>query len=595
MSSLAEEVRDAVAGQTIPAEFQRMVEQRGGAAALQYRIGSKWTPISWTDYGLAVGRFANLLLSHDLQPGERVAIWAGNRPEWQIADLGVLHVGGATVAVYQTLAASQVEYQLRHSESRVLVVENRKYLDQIAQARASLPDLRLVVLLDEDGDDTGVVTWKDGLAQGEAFGRSRPGLFLARWQAVRPEDMASLIYTSGTTGTPKAAIISHTNLTWAVEMTVRIVPVHPEDRMLSFLPLAHILERIASHLRQVRGGSQVFFCPSIEQLEGALRDVRPTFFVAVPRLWEKMHARVRAQMDKVTGPGRILRDFALHVAQRLSEAHERRQEPGPLLRGERWVADRFVFRRVRRALGLDHCRFCGSVAAAISPDILRFFYGLGIEIVELYGMTEAPPITTNLPGQSRFGTVGRALEGIDIRLADDGEILVRGPNVFQGYLKDPASTAEALIDGWLYTGDIGQLDTDGFLTITDRKKDLFKTSGGKYVAPGAVENLLKNERGISQAVILGDNRAYVAALLTLDPDVVGRGAKPTDSVARKLAEDAVGRVNQRLSHPEQIKRWCILERDFGVGEELTPTLKIKRKVIAEKYKVEIEDLYRRPA
>jgi len=594
MSSLAREVRDSSAGQTIPAQFQQMVQQRADAPALHFKSGGGWTPISWTNYGRAVARCANLLLAEGLEPGERAAIWTANRPEWQIADLAILHAGGATVALYQTLAPAQVKYLLQHSQSRLLFLDDRGRLEQILAMRSELPDLRRVVLLDGDAPELEgwVISWEAGLAQGDSFGRARPGLLASRWQAVAPGDLACLIYTSGTTGTPKGVMLTHRNLVWTAQATMECLPGSPDDRILSYLPLSHVLERVVSHLRQVATGCQIYFCPAIDQVMTLVREVHPTYFTSVPRLWEKMYAGIRSRMDHVTGLRRVIRDWALQVAAQKTEAFERRATPSIMLRGRWALADALVYRKIRQTLGFDQIRICISGSAAVSPDILRFFYGLGIEILEGYGLTETTaPVTVNRPGQARFGTVGPPLPGVEVRIAADGEILVRGGNVFPGYFRDPGATAEALHDGWLLTGDVGELDAEGYLRITDRKKDLFKTSGGKYVAPGAIENRLSGRGAIAQAVVLGDGRPFVAALITLDRDAPQARGGPDDPVVQRGVEAAIADVNRDLSHPEQIKKWKILDADFVAGDELTPKMSIRRKRIYEKYRAEIEDLY----
>jgi long-chain acyl-CoA synthetase len=592
MSSLAQEVRDTAVGQTIPAQFQRMVQERGDAPALHFKVGARWAPISWTQYGQAVARCANMLLGEGLEPGDRVAIWAANRPEWQIADLGAIHAGGVTVAIYQTLAPPQVQYLLQHSESRILILENRALLEQILPMRDELPALRRVILVEGEAPEREgwVISWKAGLEQGDAFGRTRPGLLTSRWQAVAPQDLASLIYTSGTTGTQKGVMLTHRNLTWTAQATLECLPGSPDDRVLSYLPLSHVLERVVSHLRQVATGCQIYFCPSIDQVMPMTREVHPTYFTSVPRLWEKIYAGIRARMDHVTGLRRVIRDWALVAAARKTTAYERRVRPSTWVRWQWAVADRVVYRKIRETLGFDQIRICLSGSAPVSPDILRFFYGLGVEILEGYGLTETTaPVTVNRPGQARFGTVGTALPGEEVRIAADGEILVRGPNVFQGYFRDPVATAEALQDGWLLTGDVGELDGDGYLKITDRKKDLFKTSGGKYVAPGAIENVLSGRGGIAQAVVIGDARPFVTALITLDPEDARRSA--TDPQVRQRVDQAIAEVNRTLSHPEQIKKWKILDGEFVVGDELTPKMSVRRKRIYEKYRAQIEDLY----
>jgi len=580
--------------ETIPALFQQTAGRRPDAPALFFRAGERWLPISWKEYARAVNRLGNALLSEGLQPNDRVALWSANRPEWQIADLAILHAGLATVAIYQTLAPDQVRYLLSHSESKVLIVEDRKLLDQIVAMRRELPALQRVILIDGDGSglEEWVLGWEQALKRGDEFGRGRPGLLASRWQSLQPEDTASLIYTSGTTGVPKAAILTHRNLTWTAAATLQCFRGDANDRVVSYLPLAHVLERVVSHLRQLCTGCQVYFCPSVDQVMLVVREVHPTYFTSVPRLWEKIYAGIRARMDKVSGPRRVIRDWALLTGALRTAAYERHQESAPWVRWQWALADRLVFAKIRETLGFDKVEVCISGSAAVSPDMLRFFYGLGIEILEGYGLTETTaPATFNRPGNAHFGTVGIPLPGVEVRIASDGEILVKGNSVFGGYFKDPKATREALVDGWLQTGDIGELDQDGYLKITDRKKDLFKTSGGKYVAPGAMETQLRSRRGIGQAVVLGDGRPFVAALITLDRDATeGRGT-PDDPSVTRLVDEAVADVNRGLSHPEQIKKWRIIDADFVVGDELTPSMKVKRKRIAEKYAAEIEALY----
>ena len=580
--------------ETVPALFQRTAARRPEQPALFFKSGERWVPIRWSEYGLAVTRLGNALLAEGLHAQDRVAVWSANRPEWQIADLAILHAGLVTVAIYQSDAPDQVKYLLTHSESKVLIVEHRKLLDQVIAMRRELPGLQRVILVEGDAPEGEgwVVSWEQAIRRGEEFGRGRPGLLASPWQGVQPDDTASLIYTSGTTGIPKAAMLSHRNLTWTAIATLECFRGDANDRVVSYLPLAHVLERVVSHLRQLCTGCQVYFCPSIDQVREVVHEVHPTYFTSVPRLWEKMFAGIRAEMDKVRGPRRMIRDWALLMGALRTSAYERGKRPSPWVAWQWSLADRLVFSKIRARLGFDKVQICISGSAAVSPDILRFFYGLGIEILEGYGLTETTaPASFNRPGEARFGTVGRPLPGVEIRIAPDGEILVKGNNVFSGYFKDVKATREALVDGWLQTGDIGEIDKDGFLKITDRKKDLFKTSGGKYVAPGAMETGLRDHRGIAQAVVLGDRRPFVAALITLDPDVAETKDGPKDPRAKRLVDEAVADVNQGLSHPEQIKKWTILDADFVVGDELTPTMKVKRKRIAEKYGAEIEAIY----
>ena len=580
--------------QTIPALFQDTAARWADAPALFFKAGGSWVPIRWSEYQRAVTRLGNALLAEGIQAEDRVALWAANRPEWQITDLAILHAGAATVAIYMTLAADQVKYLLAHSESRVLIVETRQQLDQLVKMREELPALKRVILIEGAAPELGdwVVTWPDALRQGDEYGRGRPGLLASRWQALRSDDTASLIYTSGTTGQPKATILTHHNLTWTAAATLQCFRGDPSDRVVSYLPLSHVLERVVSHLRQLITGCQVYFCPQIDKVMEVVPEVHPTYFTSVPRLWEKIHAGVRERMDRVHGVRALIRDWALRTGAKKTAAYENQRPMSPWLLWQWSLADRLVFAGIRRTLGFDQLLICISGSAAISPEILRFFYGMGIEILEGYGLTETTaPATFNRPGKARFGTVGQPLPGVEIKLAPDGEILVKGGNVFEGYFKDAQATHEALDGGWLRTGDIGELDKDGYLKITDRKKDLFKTSGGKYVAPGAMETLLRNHPGIAQAVVLGDGKPFVAALITLDHDVAQAKGGPNDPQAQQLVEKAVGDVNRGLSHPEQIKKWKILDAEFAVGDELTPSMKVKRKRISEKYGAEIDALY----
>jgi long-chain acyl-CoA synthetase len=572
---------------SIPALFQQTAARRGDAPALFFKSGGRWVPISWADYARTVNRLANALLAEGLQPGDRVALWSANRPEWQIADLAILHAAGATVAVYQTLAPDQVKYLLGHSEARVLVVETAQLLERISQLRRELPSLQRIILI--EGEAPEALGWQDALRRGEEFGRSRPGLLNSRWQALKADDLASLIYTSGTTGQPKGAMLTHRNLIWTTAASLQCFRGDPEDRTVSYLPLAHVLERVVSHLRQITTGCRVYFCPEIDKVMEAVREVHPTYFTSVPRLWEKIYAGVRERIKQVKGPRRLIVAWALRVAARKTAAYQQGKLMSRALLWQLPLADRLVFAKIRETLGFDQLLICISGSAPISPEILRFFYGMGIEILEGYGLTETTaPATFNRPLQSKFGTVGQPLPGVEIRTAEDGEVLVKGGNVFSGYYKNEKETHEAIdADGWLHTGDIGEIDKDGYLKITDRKKDLFKTSGGKYVAPGSMETVLRNHRGIGQAVVIGDGRPFVAALIALDHEVV----KPDDPEANQIVEQAVADLNKGLSHPEQIKKFKIIDGEFTVGDELTPTMKVKRKRITEKYGPVIDALY----
>lgn len=590
---------------SFPALFQSRAKKQGSAPAMFFQGGGRWVSISWADYAVAVKRFTNALLLWGVARGDTVAIWSSNRPEWHVADLAASHAAAASVGLYPTLAAGQVEYQLSQSEAKVIVVEKQGQASQLAAMRPRLPKLAHVVVLDgyEGSVGEGGISWTDALSAGEAFGHNRPGLFDDRWQSVNPEDLYTLIYTSGTTGPSKGAMITHRNFVWTVDRLLDRVPIQPHDRLASYLPLSHIAERVATHGRHVEGGCRVYFC-HIDHLIEDLKGVRPTFFFSVPRIYEKTYAGIRTKMGQATGARRALLDWALHVGAKASACKQRGQRPGALLRAQLRVADRLVFRPIRARLGLDQVTVFIVSTAPVSGELLSFFDTIGIEIDEVFGLTEVTgPACITPPGSPRFGSVGVPLPGTEIKLAADGEILVRGPHVFAGYYRMPEETAAAIHDGWLSTGDVGTFDADGYLRITDRKKDLIKTAGGKYVAPSQIEVELKRHPLISQAVVIGDRRPFVSALLTLNADTLREFAKQqgleglsTVELTRAPAvqaelQRAVDQANASLSHAEQVKRWAVLPGDFVIGDELGPTAKVKRKVVAEKYAKQIEELY----
>jgi long-chain acyl-CoA synthetase len=596
----------ALSAPSLPALFQARAAERGSAPALFFKSGGRWVPISWSEYALAVRRLGNAFLSWGLLPDNKVAIWSVNRPEWHIADLAASHCAAVSAGLYPSVAPAQALYQLNQSEAKILVVGNLAQARQLAEVKSELHGLEKVVVI--EGYDGGLggwaMSWSSALSAGDAFARSRPGLWDATWRAVGPDDVYTLVYTSGTTGPSKGAIVTHRNFVWTVDRTMVAAPLTGEDRLLSYLALSHIAERVATHGRHVRSGCRVYFCSSIDHLVEDLREVRPSYFFGVPRVYEKVYAGIRARMAATTGLRKLILAWAMRVGRRASAAKQAGRRPGPLLTAQLRLADRLVFHGMRARLGLDQARGFSVSTAPISPEILRFFDAINIEIDEIYGQTEdTGPATYNPRGRPRFGTAGIAFPGTEVKLAEDGEILIRGPHVFQGYYKMPEETAAVLSDGWLRTGDVGTFDASGYLLITDRKKELIKTAGGKYVAPAAMEATLRQHPLVSQAVVIGDRRPYVAALLTLNPEALATFARQNGldgsstlamasaPAVRAELQAAVDAANANVSHPEQIKRWAVLSEDFRVGDELTPTAKLKRKAVAEKYARQIDELY----
>jgi len=592
---------------TLVAHFRRQVETRAAAPSLRFAASGRWVTITWGQVGAAARRVAAFLVEEGVAEQAHVGIWSNNRPEWHIADAAILSLRCRPVPVYLTLSAEQAGYVLDHSETQVLVVESLALLDKVLEVRAQLPNLRRVVVVDglvHPTHDGFAIPWTEALRRGELALDRHDAELERRAAAVSMDDIATLIYTSGTTGPPKAVMLTHGNIAAAVASISSFIDAYDTDRTLSYLPLAHIAERMTSEFRSYVYGNVTYFAVSVDKLGEHLRDIRPTGFFAVPRIWEKMAGAIRGQLHSAPGVRGRLGRWALGVGERRSDMRQRGATPGALLRRQHALADRLVLSRLRAALGLDQARILASGAAPIAPDVLRFFDALGLEIDEVYGQTENTGLCTmNRPGHARFGTVGPSVPDSEMRLAEDGEILVRSGMVFAGYYKDAEATADTLTgDGFLRTGDVGEIDRDGFLRITDRKKDLIITAGGKNISPSNIETALKRHSLVANAVVIGDRRPYVTALITLDPEAarafarshgVTEGTPLHEAPAiREELERQVADVNQHLSHVEQVKRWRLLPRDFEIGVELTPTLKVKRKVVGERYAADIEALYR---
>ncbi len=589
---------------TIFERLERWVLDDPARAAFRYREGGEWRDVTWGEYGERVRAVAGSLLAMGIAEGDQVAILSNNRPEWHMADLGSMAVGARSVPLYLTSAAEQIAYVLGHSEARVIFVSRQAELEKVASVWGRLPRLEKAVLFEGASSDPRVLPWKDFLEMGRAYLARHEGAYEAALGRRSPEEVASIVYTSGTTGEPKGVMLTHRNFLFTCWSLNERMPSDRDGRALSYLPLSHIAERMVSHILHVYHGSTTWFAESLETLARDLRDARPTTFFAVPRVWEKFHAGIQGLMAGLPEEQRIRAQEAVSLGLKLVDLRQEGAEvPEEMERAWR-EADASLFALARAALGLDQAKYLVSGAAPINPEVIRFFHAIGLPIAEVYGQTEdTGPTTLNPVQRIKIGTVGPAIAGVEVRIAEDGEILVRGENVFKGYFKKPEETAEALEGGWLHSGDIGRLDSDGYLTITDRKKDLIITAGGKNIAPALIESLLKFEPLISQAVVVGDRRPYLVALLALDPEKLKAWAaergKPQDpealvrdpEVLASVAE-SVGRVNSRLSRPEQVKKWAILPAELSVeGGELTPTLKVRRKVVLEKYGDIIESLY----
>ncbi len=592
--------------ETVIQVLDRTARDHGGRPAMKAKQDGQWQAISWQEYRDRARLVARGLLRLGLQPRAGVVIMGYNRPEWFLADLGAILAGGLPAGIYITSAPDQCQYIADHAEASIAVVENEQYLRVFLALRDRLPRLKAIVLMTgaapADGGD-GIYTWGQLLAMGAEVPEAD---LQARLDAQKPEDLCTLIYTSGTTGPPKAVMLTHHNVTWTARQVVDTYSVNEQDDLLSYLPLSHIAEQVVSLHCPMSTGACSWFCEGMEKLADNLREVRPQFFFAVPRVWEKMQAGIQAAGAKNPPLKKKIAAWARGLGLRAGEAMEAGRKERPLLYG---LAHKLVFSKVHERLGLDRARICATSTAPIALDTLRFFLSLGIPIMEVYGMSECTgPATFSTPARFCLGKVGFAIAGTEIRIAEDGEVLMRGPNVFPGYYKNEEATREALdAEGWLHSGDIGDLDGidgKGLLRITDRKKELIITSGGKNVGPQILENKLKQILVVSQAVVVGDRRNYLAALLTLDPlrapieaELAGSPHRePRDlagcEIFRAHLEKQVEAVNGTLARYETIKRFVILPQELSIeAGELTPTLKLKRRVIYKNYADEIERLY----
>jgi long-chain acyl-CoA synthetase len=573
---------------TIPRRVLRQAVERPSTIAYQAKVDGRWQPTTWRTYAEQIRTAARALIALGLPAGGKVSILGFNRPEWVILDHAAMMAGGVPAGIYTTCSAEEVQYIIHHSESRIVLVENADQLAKVKAKRAELPLLKWILMM-RGATATGadVLTWDDFLAKAEGVAEAELD---RRIDAIEQADVATLIYTSGTTGPPKGVMLSHRNLAWTAEALLDIAGRPTDDVSLSYLPLSHIAEQMCTVHMPATAGSTVYFAESLEKVPENLKEARPTAFFGVPRIWEKFHAGLAGRLAQATGVKKRLADWARGVCTKVN-AHRDRGEPIPAALGLQYkLADRLVISKVKAALGFDRAVRLYSGAAPIAPDVLEFMASLDLPIAEIYGQSEdSGPTACNLPGRTRLGSVGPALPGIEVKLAEDGEILVRGPNVFLGYFKEPEATAEALVDGWLCSGDLGAFDKDGFLSITGRKKEIIITAGGKNIAPKNIEAMIKASPLVGEAVVIGDRRKYLTALVTLDEAAVKQLG---DAEVRATIQKTIDEANQSLARVEQVKKFAILTKPFGIDSgELTPTMKIKRKVVAQKFAREIDKMY----
>ncbi len=599
--------------ETLVDVFWRRVKEEPEGTAIMRKVDGVYRPVIWREHGRIVELIAGGLLNLGLKPGETVAIMSQTRPEWCWSDLAILSCAGVTVPIYPTLSQFEVNYLLKHSDAVGIIAENRAQLVKVLAAPVLPPRLRFIVLMEGDldrmHDKLRLLNFSDILEDGEVYLKAHSDELPKRIESIEPQQLASIVYTSGTTGIPKGAMLLHSNIYAVCKAIAEAEPFMDDDLVLSFLPLSHVYERVDGQFFAIYRGFTIAYAESIDSVPQNMVEVKPTLIIAVPRFFEKAYQRIQLEVRNLPKPQQYLIRWALALGRRAYNYRRAYKDNyhsivEHIYDTELRVADRLVFSKIRRRFG-GRLRIMASGAAPLAEEVQAFFEIIGLPIVEGYGLTEtAASAFCNVLKSNRFGTVGKPIPGVEVQIAQDGEIMLKGPTIFAGYYKSEAATAEAFRDGWFLTGDIGELDADGFLVIKDRKKDIIITAGGKHIAPQHLENLFKGDPLINHIVIYGDRRKFISALVTLNKEGVlsFAKAKQIDSqdyvllTRHPLVIEAVSKTidgkNTLLANFERIKKFTILPSDFSIeADELTPTLKVKRKQIIERYKLILEGFY----
>jgi long-chain acyl-CoA synthetase len=570
----------------------------GDAPAVRYKDGESWVDRSFSQVEEIVRPLALGLVELGVEKGDRVSILGNTRPEWTYFDFAALSIGAVVVPIYQTNSPEECRYVLENSDAKVVIVEDDEQIEKIREVREQLPALQHVVRMTGSSDDA--ISFEDLSAKGAG---GDAAAWQQRYEAVGPEDICTFIYTSGTTGPPKGCIISHGNYRSMLDMVKETSVIEGEDVTYLYLPLAHSFALLIQLGSFDLGATIAYWERDPLKIMPNLAELKPTYFPSVPRIFEKIYTAANSGMEKEGGLKKVIFDWAIKTGHKVRELERGGRKPGFLLSRKYAFADSKVLSKIRGLFG-GNLRLAVSGAAPINPEILRFFDAAGVLVLEGWGMTETSTAATiSSPDDFKLGTIGRPFPGCEVRIAGDGEILVKGPNVFQGYYKNEEATRETIVDGWLHTGDIGEIDSDGFIKITGRKKDIIITAGGKNITPANLEAEIKQHPLVSQCVVVGDRRPYLVALVTLDPEEIVAYARenglPEDPEAlaenpeiKKAVDDHVEKINEKFARVEQVKKIAILPRDLSQeGGELTPTLKVKRAVVAQKHEGEIEALY----
>jgi long-chain acyl-CoA synthetase len=588
---------DASTGSKTIADLVPLAARRhGDKPALLHKVGDKWVDVSYEELGQVVEEVALGLLDLGIQKGERVAILSNTRPEWTYANFGLLGTGAASVSVYQTNSPEECHYVLDHSEARAVFVEDAEQLAKIREVEDRLPKLEFVIVFEPEGDIGDAIAFEDLRERGQARDHSE---YEHSVTSVGPDDVCLYIYTSGTTGPPKGCILTHGNYRKVVDLVIEQRTMTGEELTYLFLPLAHSFAVLIQFGTIDLGAQLAYWERDPQKIIPNLMELKPTYFPSVPRIFEKIYTMATSAAED---PSQL--KAAVELGLKVRMAMQRGEDVPSELQEPFAQAEEALYKNVRALFG-GRIRQAVTGAAPIAQEILEFFYACGVPVLEGYGMTETSTVATvNTVEDFRFGSVGRALPGVELKIADDGEVLIKGPNIFRGYYKNEEATNEALDHGWLHTGDLGRIDEDGYLYITGRKKDIIITAGGKNITPANPENWLKENRWISQAVVVGDRRPYLVALITLDPEETPVFAQehglsveelPESEAMRAEVQKALDSVNERLARVEQIKKFTILPHDLSQETgELTPTLKVKRNVVNEKYAGVVQALYDAP-
>jgi long-chain acyl-CoA synthetase len=582
---------------SVPLSFQENGKAFANSPAYHYKENGEYRSATWEQYTKEVRQCAQAMLNLGFEHGDKTALVGFNRPEWCIFNMATMSIGGAAAGIYTTNSPEEVAYILTHTEARYFLLEDESQWEKIKHQLDQFPSLEKIIVMRGAPhiDHEKVTSWEAFMKTGQEIDEQ---LFSDRINALKPGELATFIYTSGTTGPPKGVMLSHDNIYFTGERINQLFSIDHHDRVLSYLPLSHIAEQLFSIHGPAIYGFQVYFAESIDKLPDNLKEVEPTLFFGVPRIWEKFYSGIQTKLKSAEGAKKVIATWTQKVGLEACTYLAQGKDLPVLLKLQFKLANRLAFEKVKSALGLGQTKYFFSGAAPVSADILSFLTGFNILISEVYGQSEdCGPTTINRPGKTKLGTVGLPYPDVEVRLAEDKEILVKGRNVFMGYYKDQGATDETLVDGWLQSGDLGDFDTDGYLSITGRKKDIIITAGGKNIAPKNIEAGLKDHAMISEAVVIGDRRKFLSALICIEEDVASKVAGGGSALHESKAiidavQSIVDDVNNRFARVEHIRKFTILPRPLSIEDrELTPTLKVKRRIVNENWSDAIEAMY----